>query len=75
MESTSAFFSEVDIGPCLLINEKLHKCVRAADVPTLLADANNQKISMPRSDLFDAPNNGAGAPAQTSDAREAGEAE
>ncbi len=63
-----------DHAPCLLINEKLHKCVRAADVPTLLADANNEKISMPRSDLFDAPNNGAGAPAQTSDAREAGEA-
>ena len=64
-----------DHAPCLLINEKLHKCVRAADVPTLLADANNEKISMPRSDLFDAPNSGAGAPAQASDAPEAGESE
>jgi len=44
-----------DHAPCLLINEKLHKCVKAADVPKILADADNDKISMPRSDLFDAP--------------------
>ena len=64
-----------DHAPCLLINEKLHKCVRASDVPTLLADANNQEISMPRSDLFDAPKNGAGDLGRTSDVSEMREAE
>jgi len=44
-----------DHAPCLLINERLHKCVKASDVPKLLADADNDKVSMPRSDLFDAP--------------------
>jgi len=51
-----------DHAPCLLINEKLHKCVRAQDVPALLADEDNDKVSMPRSDLFDAPKNGSTAP-------------
>ncbi len=64
-----------DHAPCLLINEKLHKCVRASDVPTLLADANNQEISMPRSDLFDAPKNGAGDLGRTSDVSEMREAD
>jgi len=68
-----------DHAPCMLINEKLHKCVRAADVPMLLADANNDKVSMPRSDLFDAPKNGSGkgnsrGVGQTSDASEMREA-
>lgn len=44
-----------DYAPCLLINEKLHKCVKAEDVPEILADADNDRISMSRSDLFDAP--------------------
>ena len=69
-----------DHAPCLLINEKLHKCVRAADVPELLADASNDKVSMPRSELFDAPKNGAGAGnpggvGRTSDVSEMREAE
>ncbi len=64
-----------DHAPCLLINEKMHKCVRAADVPRLLADANNDKVSMPRSDLFDAPKNGAGDLGRTSDVSEMREAE
>jgi len=42
-------------GPCLLINEKLHKCVKAEDVPRLLADPNNDKIDLPRSTLYDGP--------------------
>jgi len=69
-----------DHAPCVLINEKLHKCVKAADVPDLLADADNDKVTMPRSDLFDAPKNGAGANdksgrEQTSDVSEMREAE
>jgi len=40
-------------GPCVLINEKLHKCVKAADVPRLLADPDNDKVDVPRSDLYD----------------------
>ncbi len=42
-------------APCMLINEKLHKCVRAEDVDRILADPDNDKLSLPRSDLYDAP--------------------
>ena len=44
-----------DYAPCLLINERLHKCVKPADVASLLADPDNDKIDVARSDLFDAP--------------------
>lgn len=44
-----------DYAPCLLINEKLHRNVKAADVPKLLADADNDRVTMERSTLFDAP--------------------
>ena len=44
-----------DHAPCLLINEKLHKCVQVADLDRILADPENDKLDVPRSDLFDAP--------------------
>jgi len=44
-----------DHAPCLLINEKLHKRVKPEDVPGLLADARNDALDVPRSNLFDAP--------------------
>jgi NADH-quinone oxidoreductase subunit E len=44
-----------DHAPCLLINEKMHKCVPAEEVSKILADENNDRIVFERSDLFDAP--------------------
>ncbi len=44
-----------DYGPCLLINEKLHQRVKPEDVGSILADENNDTLSLERSDLFDAP--------------------
>src|SRR3990172_272674 len=44
-----------DHAPCLLINEKLHKRVKPKEVARLLAEANNDRIAVPRSALFDAP--------------------
>ena len=44
-----------DHGPCLLINEKMHKRVKPGDVERILADANNDRLAFPRSTLFDAP--------------------
>ncbi|UCC31179.1 MAG: NAD(P)H-dependent oxidoreductase subunit E [Phycisphaerales bacterium] len=44
-----------DHGPCLLVNEKLHKRVAPQDVAGILADADNDRIAFERSDLFDAP--------------------
>ena len=44
-----------DHGPCMLINEKMHKCVKPADVAKILADPDNDRIDSERSDLFDAP--------------------
>ncbi len=52
---TEECLAACDHGPCVLINEKLHKCVKPQDVRKMLADPENDKISMPRSDLFDAP--------------------
>jgi NADH-quinone oxidoreductase subunit E len=42
-------------APCMLINEKLHKCVRVEELDRILNDAANDRLDMPRSDLFDAP--------------------
>ena len=42
-----------EFGPCLLVNEKLHRCVQIKDVPKLLADVDNDKVDVPRSDLYD----------------------
>ncbi len=44
-----------DHGPCMLINEKMHKRVRVEDVEKILSDPNNDKIDYERSDLFDPP--------------------
>ena len=44
-----------DHGPCLLIGEKLHRRVKPEDVAGLLADPDNDRITVPRSELFDAP--------------------
>lgn len=44
-----------DHGPCLLINERLHKRVKPEDVAVILADPDNDRIEVERSDLFDAP--------------------
>ncbi|MCK4658398.1 MAG: NAD(P)H-dependent oxidoreductase subunit E [Phycisphaerae bacterium] len=44
-----------DYGPCMLINEKVHKCVKPEDVGRILDDPNNDVVDMPRSDLFDGP--------------------
>jgi NADH-quinone oxidoreductase subunit E len=40
-------------GACMLINEKLHKCVKPEDVPNILADPANDRVEMPRSELYD----------------------
>jgi NADH-quinone oxidoreductase subunit E len=47
-------------GPCMLINEKLHKCVRVEDLDRILNDPENDRVTMARSDLFDAPRSAAG---------------
>lgn len=44
-----------DHAPCMLIGEKMHKCVQLADLDRILADDKNDQVTMPRSDLFDAP--------------------
>ncbi len=42
-------------APAVLINERLHACVKPQDVPRILADADNDKHGLPRSTLYDAP--------------------
>lgn len=50
-----------DHAPCLLIGERLHQRVRPEDVPKLLADEANDRLTVPRSRLFDAPDIDEGA--------------
>lgn len=74
--ATEECLAGCDHAPCLLINEKLHKQVRPQDVGKLLGDPNSDKVSMPRSDLFDGPSDDVDAViALTSDVREMREAE
>jgi len=69
---TEECLAACDHAPCLLMNEKLHKRVKADGVPKLLKDAKNDALDMPRSDLFDAPDESAAdeAVGRTSDVQE-----
>lgn len=42
-------------GPCMLINERLHRRVRPEQVPAMLSDPDNDRLDLPRSSLYDAP--------------------
>jgi NADH-quinone oxidoreductase subunit E len=52
---TEECLAACDHAPCMHINEKLHKCVKVEDLDRILADPENDKLDVPRSDLFDAP--------------------
>jgi NADH-quinone oxidoreductase subunit E len=52
---TEECLAACDHAPCMLINEKMHKCVNVADLERILADPDNDKLDVPRSDLYDAP--------------------
>jgi NADH-quinone oxidoreductase subunit E len=75
---TEECLAACDHGPCVLVNEKLHKSVTPDDVAKLLKDEKNADVDMPRSDLFDAPSapvtafkdDGNGAVGKTSDIQE-----
>jgi len=71
---TEECLAACDFAPCLLVNEKMHKCVKPSDVSKLLADASNAALDMPRSDLYDAPREAPAADAadlpKTSDVQE-----
>jgi NADH-quinone oxidoreductase subunit E len=54
--ATEECLAGCDFAPCVLVNERLHKRVQPEDVPKILADADCDKIDVPRSELFDAPN-------------------
>jgi NADH-quinone oxidoreductase subunit E len=53
--ATEECLAGCDHAPCMLINERLHKRVKLEDVQRLLEDAENDRIDVPRSTLFDAP--------------------
>ncbi len=84
--ATEECLAGCDHAPCLLINERLHKKLQVQDVERLLADPQNDRIAVPRSELFDGPrkDSGNGRPAtaptgpsleSTSDVREMKEAD
>jgi NADH-quinone oxidoreductase subunit E len=52
---TEECLAACDHAPCMMINEKMHKNVRIEDVERILTNPSNDKIDVPRSDLFDAP--------------------
>ncbi len=52
---TEECLAACDHAPCMQINEKMHKCVRVEDLDRILADPDNDRLPMPRSELYDAP--------------------
>jgi NADH-quinone oxidoreductase subunit E len=50
-------------GACMLINEKLHQRVTPEQVPQILADPANDRLDVPRSDLYDGVKEPADPPA------------
>jgi len=59
--ATEECLAGCDHAPCLIVNERMHKRVRPEDVPKILADERNHEIPFPRSELFDAPQDGRSA--------------
>lgn len=53
--ATEECLAACDHAPCMMINEKMHKRVRVDDLPRILDDADNARLDVPRSTLFDAP--------------------
>jgi NADH-quinone oxidoreductase subunit E len=52
---TEECLAACDHAPCMMINEKMHRRVHVEDLERILNDPDNDKLTMPRSDLFDAP--------------------
>lgn len=52
---TEECLAACDHAPCLMVNEKMHKCVKVEDVDRILADPKSDALTIPRSDLYDAP--------------------
>lgn len=52
---TEECLAACDHAPCLMVNEKMHKCVTVGDVDRILTDPNSDRLTIPRSDLYDAP--------------------
>lgn len=52
---TEECLAACDHAPCLLINEKMHKCVKVEELERILADPHCDKLDIPRSELYDAP--------------------
>ena len=63
---TEECLAACDHAPCMLINERMHRGVKCEGVPGILADADNDKLSIPRSDLFDSPTEARDPKAQSS---------
>lgn len=52
---TEECLAACDHAPCLMVGEKMHKCVKPEDLDRILNDPKNDQLDHPRSDLFDAP--------------------
>ncbi len=52
---TEECLAACDHGPCLMVNEKMHKCVSVEDVDRILDDPASDRLDIPRSDTYDAP--------------------
>lgn len=52
---TEECLAACDHAPCLMINERMHKCVKVEDLGRILGDESNDKLDVPRSPLYDRP--------------------
>lgn len=60
---TEECLAACDFAPCLMVNEKMHKNVTPEKLDQILADPASDRLTIPRSNLYDAPH-GHAAPAQ-----------
>ncbi len=50
---TEECLAQCDHAPCMKINERTYSCVKVSEVRGILEDPNNDRLDIPRSDLYD----------------------
>lgn len=56
---TEECLAACDHGPCMFVNERIHKRVQPEQVKSILADDKNDRLEVPRSNLYDGVTQGA----------------
>jgi NADH-quinone oxidoreductase subunit E len=64
---TEECLAACDHGPCLYVNERKYRCVKPSEVRGILEDPDNDRLDVPRSDLYDGLKHGGEASAEATE--------